>query len=406
MDSLPNYTLVIPTYNRPRKLASLLAYLEREGSGFPIHVLDSSQSVNRDLNRSSIDRVRLDVEYREYDEDLDPFDKFLEGVERVDTTYCQLCADDDLIFVDGINRAVQTLEASPDHLCAHGYYFMFLRDANDAMDIPFILYFSPTIDAGDPLVRLRDQFRNYQALTYGVYRTATMREILGAVQGVSSTLAKELLSGALTVVKGKSKRLNCFTHARSMEASEAYTRWHPLEWLFRDPANLFAEYTSYRDIIVEHVERESAQRSRRAISEIVDLVHLHYLLRHAPSEAYEYMLDQAIGGKSIDVYWRDAGVQTPLLRVPYIASDGRADKTTTDSAVRYMDSRLNRLLRRIRARIAGKSTERIEQRATPVRAYRFHPDFLSPSPVKDIRYDRSEIDKIIGSMDNYRDEAT
>ena len=142
----PEYTLLIPTYNRPGQLASLLAYLEREGAGFPIHVLDSSQPGNRDLNRRASDREGLDVEYREYAEDTYPFDKFLDGVGRVGTAYCQLCADDDLIFIDRINRAVRTLERSPDHHCAHGYYFMFLQHARDAMDIPFILYFSPSND--------------------------------------------------------------------------------------------------------------------------------------------------------------------------------------------------------------------------------------------------------------------
>ena len=142
----PEYTLLIPTYNRPGQLASLLAYLEREGAGFPIHVLDSSQPGNRDLNRRASDREGLDAEYREYAEDTHPFDKFLDGVGRVGTAYCQHCADDDLIFIDRISRAVRTLESSPDHHCAHGYYFMFLQDARDAMDIPFILYFSPSND--------------------------------------------------------------------------------------------------------------------------------------------------------------------------------------------------------------------------------------------------------------------
>jgi glycosyltransferase domain-containing protein len=410
MTKMPkDYTLVIPTYNRPDQLTSLLSYLEREGADFPIHVLDSSLPGNRELNCGAIDKVAgLDIEYREYGEDTHPFDKFLDGVGQVGTAYCQLCADDDLIFIDGIDRALRVLGSSPDYHCAHGYYFMFMQDQHDAMDIPFILYFSPTNDDGDPLVRLRNQFRNYQALTYGVYRTATLREILEAVSGVSATLSKELLSGALTVVKGKTKRLNCFTHGRNMGPSEAYTRWHPLEWLFRDPANLFEEYIRYRDIIVTQVGRETGRRPRREISEIVDLVHLHYLIRHAPTETYEYMLDQAIAGKTIDEYWRDSEVQIPLSRVPYIAPDGRMDETSAGRGVRYLDSRLKSLYRRLGAHfgsVCHESHERVETRSTEIRDYRLHPDFLVPSTVKGIRYDRSEIDRIIKSMDNYRRDA-
>ena len=40
---MDDFTLVIPTYNRPQQLSGLLGYLEAERPGFRVLVLDSSR---------------------------------------------------------------------------------------------------------------------------------------------------------------------------------------------------------------------------------------------------------------------------------------------------------------------------------------------------------------------------
>ena len=103
---MDDFTLVIPTYNRPQQLSALLEYLEAERAGFRVLVLDSSRPEVVARNRERTVRSTLVVEYAEFPPETRPFDKFSAGTNKVTTPFCALCADDDLIVVDGVQRCL------------------------------------------------------------------------------------------------------------------------------------------------------------------------------------------------------------------------------------------------------------------------------------------------------------
>ena len=128
---IDNYTLVIPTYNRNRELAALLRYFEKEKASFKIKILDSSEREIKDKNLNIINNLRLNIDYHEYDEDIEPFNKFRDGINKVETAFCQLCADDDIVFIDGIKKSIKYLSKNSDTVVAHGWYFMFRYKEDD-----------------------------------------------------------------------------------------------------------------------------------------------------------------------------------------------------------------------------------------------------------------------------------
>ena len=107
-----DFTLIIPTYNRARLLAALLSYLETEKADCHVLVLDSSRPEVMAANRARVAASSLDIEFVEFPE-LMPEEKWRQGIHKVSTPYCALCADDDLIILDGLRRCLDALRDNP-----------------------------------------------------------------------------------------------------------------------------------------------------------------------------------------------------------------------------------------------------------------------------------------------------
>jgi len=419
-----SYTLVVPTYNRPQLLNALLRFLDRTSAEFPIIIIDSSASTVRHLNRDLVGRIGLSVQYVECDEATPPFEKFRDGVHRVRTPFCGLCADDDLVIVDGIRRCLEHLEGHPDVSVAHGYYFTFLENGSGAggMDLFSVPYYAPSIDSVDPVSRLRQLFRNYQALTYGTYRTPVLTYIFDTVRPVESLLARELLSSALAVVQGKATRLRCFTNGRSFGASAAYRHWHPLEWLIDSPEGLFEEYRRYREILIrELIATPGWGRSLEITQRTVDVIHLLYLLRHAPAETYDFILDHVMSEKDTYEFWPAMEIQLPLIRASRYLPPPAA--RPPEAMARDVIRHAARLFRRLRPRLRGhgarppiepveqaESTEAVRESwprcvKTTVRRYRLHEEFVRPHPSDLFSITKEDVRRLLEVMDHYEQDG-
>jgi hypothetical protein len=81
------YSLLIPTYNRPAHLARLLRFLERQQATFRIAVLDSSAEEARRANREAVRASGCDVRHLEFDSAIPPFEKFWRGAMQVETPF-------------------------------------------------------------------------------------------------------------------------------------------------------------------------------------------------------------------------------------------------------------------------------------------------------------------------------
>lgn len=398
-----DYTLVIPTYNRSSLLAALLRFLVAEGADFPILVLDSSSPEHRERNRALAAQTSLKLEYFEYDEATHPFDKFRDGIHRIQTPLGGLCADDDLVLVDGVRRCVRHLSERPDVCVAHGYYFTFLDQGAAGFDLTTMLYFTPGIDHDDPLWRLRILLRNYQALTYGVYRTPVLQAVFDGIQAVGSLLARELLSGALSVVQGKIARLKCFYGGRSQGPAEWHTHWHPLEWLIRNPREFCEEYGRYRDILLRALaDLPTNKFSPEETERIVDLIHVFYVIDHAPRDTHDFILDHVMAGVPFENFWPHPAIQYPLLREHYAAPrfGVAAGSTRLARSVNRAFTTAANGLTRLKS-LGERGTMWPKTASTPKRIYRMHKSFLNFEPKELVISGTEEIAALLASLDHY-----
>ena len=227
----------------------LLGYLAARRFEFPVRVLDSSSGDALSQNRETVGRGGLDVVHEVYDPAIPIHKKVELGLASVESTYCSLCADDDVLFTDELNGLLDILDADPALAVAHGYYVNFKPGEN--FDIWYTDYSAPSIVADDALKRLVEQMSDYQAIFYGVHRTSTMKSIRLPLDRVKSLWAKELLTSSLALIAGGMHRAPRYYMARNTNPSIATKGWHPHQFFAIEPAELFREYADYRAVALE-----------------------------------------------------------------------------------------------------------------------------------------------------------
>ena len=287
------FTLIIPTYNRPVELSRLLVYLVRHSVRFPVLVLDSSEPGTQEVNRAALAKLELRARFEALDPETAPWEKFRRGSDLVETEFCALCADDDLVLPDSLGPLVDFLVRHPDHCVVHGWYFTFHYDVR--FGITASVYRGASLDQADPVDRLFALFRDYEAVTYAVYRTAVMRSVLGDLQGVNSMLAKELLGGALSVARGKTARLPVFYYGRSHRPSHPYSHWHPLDFLASSPQGFMRDYAAYRGILLDCIRAAGYDRhTPDELARLIDLIHFRYLAEYVTPKGMDYLIERTM----------------------------------------------------------------------------------------------------------------
>jgi hypothetical protein len=217
------YTLVIPTYNRPKLLHALVRSLESGPTQFDIIVADSSTDANKKKNREFF---------------------------KARTEYVSLCADDDLVFADAICRCVAELDRDPESIGCHGIYLNFsISERKPAIDL-FLEYSAPSIDAEDLDGRIYQLLARYESLFYAVYRTSCIVAVLQASEKKDSSsyweyYFWELFSAIAVLAHGKLRRIEQVYLARRSFSSSSPVIWCPTTLVSKDPGKFFSEFAHY-----------------------------------------------------------------------------------------------------------------------------------------------------------------
>jgi len=249
MISPQQYTLIVPTYNRPVLLNGLLTHLAAKGSSFPIHVLDSSGPADRNLNRKIVEKHQPHVEHVVFEEGKPFQNKLVSHLPSIRTPYVSLCADDDLLFPEVIEDCIEQLDRAPDTVGCHGVYLNLTLSGDRAR--LYVEYDSASIDAGDVVDRMIALLLDYQAITYAVYRSAHFAATFARAEQVVSPYYWELFAGLAAIAGGKMKRLPRVSNIRRTFLPYPETVWHPVPLMADDPDKFMGEFVEYRRRLLE-----------------------------------------------------------------------------------------------------------------------------------------------------------
>ena len=289
------YTLLIPTFNRPAYLRSLLGYLAARRFEYPVRILDSSSGDALSQNRQTVGRRDLDIVHEIYEPTIPIYKKFEAGIRSVESSFCSFCADDDVLFTDQLNELLDVLDANPAFVVAHGYYVNF--KPGDDFDIWYTVYSAPSISGDDALKRIVEQMSDYQAIFYGVHRTSVMKSIARDLGRVKSHWGREILSSSLTLMAGGAYRAPQYYMARNTNPSIVSDGWHPHQFFATEPAELLREYAGYRAVMLEHLAADVHCRAAyqfEQVRRVFDLVHLKYLAPLLSPAVMNYLIQQSM----------------------------------------------------------------------------------------------------------------
>ncbi len=295
---IADHTIVIPTYNRPSLLRRLVTYYAAHARPVRLLILDSSNPEITAENAAALEPHRAYLRHIIYPMTTPMALKLSRGLEEVQTSTVSFCADDDLVFAEGLQTAREFLIDNPDYVCAHGLYLNFREDGFQVHVTRE--YAGESNDAKHPGARIFRLCQNYESLFYGLFRTTDLREILAEAGTIPSLHYQELFQSVGALIKGKVKRLQCFYAARRSgpEAEPGRERWQTYYWFADNPAEFLQHYVDYRQRVARFyaVHGAAPQLTPSDFQRVLDITHAMYFAKACPPEYFHSRLQ---------AYWPD-----------------------------------------------------------------------------------------------------
>ena len=158
------YTLIITTFNRPKYLSRLLQFLNSFNIPLNILIADASEFIYQAQNRSILkDYSNLKINYMSFNSYEDTVRMLLLSTISCHSPFVAYCHDDDFIFPDFLEEAVEYLFNNLDYAVCNGRYS--LIDANG-----FRIQSNKLHDDPDPLKRFEDGLSNLSPTLFAVWR--------------------------------------------------------------------------------------------------------------------------------------------------------------------------------------------------------------------------------------------
>ena len=203
------FTIIIPTRNRHQYLTRSLDYYS---SIQDIHVIvcDSSPEKYPHEIPAIIQYVHL------------PGNTFAQKLalisDLVKTPYVLMCADDDFMTMEGIEKSVEFLEANKDYSSAQGNYIAFYFISGVIHYLPlYTTGVGVDINEDDPKLRISRYFGSGVQMYYCVHRIENFRQIFkSSAEKILNLNLMEYYIGLSTLIAGKHKVLPVFYSCREL----------------------------------------------------------------------------------------------------------------------------------------------------------------------------------------------
>ena len=245
------FSLVVPTRNRPAHLRRLLAYLQAAGYPGRIHLADSSTGAQRtEVEGMQARFPELWLEPLLFPDGHPLAQSLIDALGQIDSPLVMVCADDDFVVPQALERCVAFLQQHPDHVAARGkaVAFEFRRPqpgGDIGLEVGFTLQPMHAYAQDGAAARLLAFMRRYSSTLYSVGRRTAVRDALAAAQAVTTNpVFFGYLASCLTVAQGRvwtTPDLLNIRQQRDTAAPAGHARW-PLLITSPDFADLYAAF--------------------------------------------------------------------------------------------------------------------------------------------------------------------
>ncbi|MBV8566336.1 MAG: TIGR00180 family glycosyltransferase [Methylobacteriaceae bacterium] len=272
-------TAIMPTRNRPDKVAAQVRFLAECAFPYPLVIADSSASSDpgKEPAPASEPPGALN-QHRRFDPEIGFIDKLATVVGAAQSPFILLLPDDDVTFPHAVHAALGHLQDHPEDVVAQGYV---LRSAEHQrnIDIHRVFLFTPSIGQQQPLHRHYHLMRRYQPYFWAVFRREVLHKALLATAPVKGYIFQEVMLMNAIILQGGFARLRSIFNLRGSENSQsALQQIDPLHWFLDDPQSLFDHYTSYRHHLMQFLtDNDIAGAGEENLGKLIDMVHATWL---------------------------------------------------------------------------------------------------------------------------------
>ncbi|MDK9701604.1 MAG: TIGR00180 family glycosyltransferase [Sulfuritalea sp.] len=277
-----NFSLIIPTMNRPELLLRLIRYYHGLGFGGRILIGDSSEErvFMETAGKLNAYVDRLFVEHRYL-----PGHSVSEVVsilaEDVITDYVALLPDDDFLTPSGIEECISFLVSNPQYVAAHGIGVLVSSEGGDCRRIDGASYYpQPELDSGTAAERLIAHLAGYSVSLFSVHRVAVWKRMFSPVAKArrprdvrDKSFVDELLPCCLSAVCGKIKQLDRLYLVRQVH-EDRYLLPSWFDWISSEKWS--PSYTYFRLCLAEEISTMD-RISQEAAADVVDEAFANYL---------------------------------------------------------------------------------------------------------------------------------
>jgi len=209
-------TVLIPTHtNRHQFLYRILSYLSVSNCFYPIIVIDSSSPELIKINQDTIKQISLKIRPKHMilDTNLNLYEKMTIASDYIETPYSVIIADDDFIVPSSLNLGINFLESNPEYSIVHGYAACIETPENKVFGevINSNFYSQRSLEINDTKKRLQNHMRDYATTFYSIHKTFHLKsnfKKLSECKWLDFRFG-ELLPSCLSVIQGKTKKMNC-----------------------------------------------------------------------------------------------------------------------------------------------------------------------------------------------------
>lgn len=220
--SLDKLTLVMLSYNRQNFIQRSVKYWS--STNVNLIILDGSpNSLNLEINQENISYLHAPISY---------IDRFIKSTELINTKYVALIADDDILLLSGIRKAIDELELDPTLVSCIGTAMGFDIKYGKVIGVDFLpnLLNYELLD-DDPRLRIIKHMEPYLYSTiYSVMRSDVWKVIINTFKYQTLSIdPEELIEQQFEIAAcllGKSKAVNQMMWLRSLEDLPVRVR-HP-----------------------------------------------------------------------------------------------------------------------------------------------------------------------------------
>ena len=248
-----DFSLLIPTKNRPQLLLRLISYYHSLSFRGKIFIGDSSDTDTSAYIAKSLTTYSDILDCRYYHlpgKFTSEVLNILAG--EVSTAYVGYVPDDDFLIPAGIESCMKFLNNHPDYIAAHGIGVIISSWSGDPREIESAgFYRQPIVEEATATHRVNKHFEHYSVGLFSVHRTEVWREIHRKTPNSSEHpefsdkgFNDELLQCGLSAVYGKMKQLDQLYLVRQVHNTRnLLPTW--FDWIVKE--NWHSSYIYFRN---------------------------------------------------------------------------------------------------------------------------------------------------------------